>query len=64
MLATKAKIIEDAANLVGRETLAKELDVSAEELQRWIDGHADVSGSTFTRLSAFLVKLASKGGKP
>jgi hypothetical protein len=56
------KIIEDAAKLVGPARLAKELGVSEQELAKWIDGSADVTGSTFKKLSAVLVRLANKSG--
>ena len=55
------RIIKDAAKLIGRERLAKELGVDDGELSEWIEGKADITGNTFTKLSEVLVRIASKG---
>ena len=54
------RIIEDAAKLIGRERLAKELGVDDRELAEWIEGEADITGNTFKKLSEVLVKIASQ----
>jgi len=56
------RIIQDAAKLIGRERLAKELGVNDRELVEWMEGKADITGSTFKKLSEVLVRIASKGG--
>jgi plasmid maintenance system antidote protein VapI len=62
MSTKEQKIIEDAAKLIGPAELAKELGVSEQEVAQWIDGSADVTGSTFKKLSALLVRLANRNG--
>ena len=52
--------MEDAARLVGRQKLAAELNVDEDELTGWIEGKAEIPGRAFTKLSAVLVKVATK----
>jgi hypothetical protein len=53
-------IMQDAAKLVGRAKLAKELGVDERDIADWIDGSADITGSEFKKLSEILVRFANK----
>jgi plasmid maintenance system antidote protein VapI len=58
MRTKEQKIIEDAVKLIGRAQLAQELGMKENELADWINGGADITGNTFKKLSAVLVRIA------
>jgi DNA-binding response OmpR family regulator len=54
------ELVSRAAELVGREKLAQQLDVPQALLQQWIDGAAKMPDRKLFALAAILVKVAER----
>lgn len=54
----KQQVLQQAAELVGRDELAARLHVSKGLLESWLRGDASAPDSTLLKLAAELVKLA------
>ena len=54
------KLLQDAVKLMGREYVAKALEVPKETLNRWLRGDGGMSGAELTKLARAAVDFADK----
>jgi hypothetical protein len=54
------KLLQDAVKLMGRDYVAKALEVPKETLDQWLRGEGTLSGSHLTKLTRAAVDFAQK----
>lgn len=54
------KLLQDAVKLMGREYVAKALDIPKETLDGWLRGEGSISASDLTKLARAAAEFARK----
>lgn len=59
----KQHLLQQAANLIGRDGLSQSLGVSATTLESWMEGQAIMPDRKFVALAAALAEFAERSKK-